>query len=134
MLEFYKTIDHNLSFQVRVALYKAQNELLSIVFDATNSDNENWFSNDRVISSPWTDFSSYPPTSFSVAGAGGRPFYIAGPHHSCQTDRGWLMTASVHCPHELRVPVTTVLYSKLQTNTIWNTYGKKIIMISISEF
>ncbi|CAH3020667.1 unnamed protein product [Porites evermanni] len=44
--------------EARVALYKNGNEVLSIVFNATNSDKENWFSADRVTFSPWEDLTS----------------------------------------------------------------------------
>ena len=38
--------------QVRVSLYKDGSEILSMVFDASNSDSENWFSKDRIIYVP----------------------------------------------------------------------------------
>ncbi|KAL9965637.1 hypothetical protein ACROYT_G029467 [Oculina patagonica] len=109
--------------EVRVALYKDQNEILSIVFNGSNSDNENWFSKDRILDSPWTDLINNPPTTFfSIAGDSGRRFYISGPHNGCETDYGWLSVIMQHCVYERRFPTTTVMYSKLETKTDWNVY------------
>ncbi|KAL9965638.1 hypothetical protein ACROYT_G029468 [Oculina patagonica] len=107
--------------EVRVALYKDQNEILSIIFNGTNSDNENWFSKDRILDSPWNDITS--PTYFSIAGKSNRRFYISGPHSGCGIDYGWLSIIMQHCVYEKRFPITTtVMYSKLQTKTDWNMY------------
>ena len=107
-----------------MALYENENEVFSIVFDARNTDNESWFSANRVISSPWTDLSSNPPTYFIIPGTHNRHFYIAGPHDSCGTDSGWLVVHSTGCPWEQRFPSQTVMYSKLKNSTNWNVYGK----------
>ncbi len=109
---------------MRVALYKDQNEILSIIFNGTNSDNENWFSKDRILDSPWNDITS--PTYFSIAGKSNRRFYISGPHSGCGIDYGWLSIIMQHCVYEKRFPITTVMYSKLQTKADWNMYGERI--------
>ena len=61
-----------------IAWYKRNGsdlETLSIVFDATNSENKNWFSKSRIIHSPWTDLESEPLNVFSIEGCcGGRDF------------------------------------------------------------
>ena len=107
-----------------MALYENENEVFSIVFNATNSDKEDWFSANRVISSPWIDLSSNPPTYFTLTGLSKRPFYIAGPHNTCGTDSGWLVVHGTVCPWEQRFPSETVMYSKLKTSTNWNVYGR----------
>ena len=109
-----------------MALYENQNEVLSIVFNATNSDNENWFSANRVISSPWTDLATSYHQFFSIPGHSDlkRYFYIAGPHGSCDTDSGWLLIGGVVCSWENRFPSGTIMYSKLTTSINRNDYGK----------
>ena len=111
-------------FQVRVSIFESQNEVLSIVFNATNSDNTNWFSASRVISSPWTDFVTNPPALFSLNVPSDRPFYIATPLNTCGNDGGWLVVSSGPCAWEKRFPAPSILYSKLKTSTNWNVPGK----------
>ena len=96
------------------------------MFNATNSNNENWFSANRVISSPWTDLTTSVHQFFSIAGDSGlkRYFYIAGPHGSCATDTGWLLFGGVVCSWENRFPAGTIMYSKLTTSINRNDYGK----------
>ena len=111
-------------FQVRVSIFESQNEVLSIVFNAANSDNTNWFSASRVISSPWTDFVTNPPALFSLNVPSDRPFYIATPLNTCGNDGGWLVVSSGPCAWEKRFPAPSILYSKLKTSTNWNVPGK----------
>ncbi|CAH3146003.1 unnamed protein product [Pocillopora meandrina] len=106
--------------EARVALYKDGSELFSIVFNASNSNNENWFTKKRVISSPWTDLKSNLPTYFSIPGADGRRFYVHGPHPGCDGDYGWLSITQHLCTYETSLPYTSFIYSRLQTNTNWN--------------
>ena len=61
-----------------MALYDKKSELLSIVFDATGSDRENWFAKNRLIHSPWADLENETQNFFSLLGdlTTGRAFYI----------------------------------------------------------
>ena len=110
--------------QARVALYKNGNEVLSIVFNATNSDKENWFSADRVTFSPWKDLTTNPPTFFSLPGDSERSFYIAGPHISCNNDTGWLALTFQACNWERRPNPMSIVYSKLHNIVKWGDYGE----------
>jgi len=112
-------------FQVRVSIFESQNEVLSIVFNATNSDNTNWFSASRVISSPWTDFVTNPPTYFTLNVPSDRPFLISLPYITCELDGGWLVVSSGPCAWDKRFPAPSILYSKLKTSTNWNVPGKR---------
>lgn len=111
--------------EVRVALYENQNEVLSIVFNATNSDNENWFSANRVISSPWTDLTTSFHQFFSIPGdlALKRYFYIAGPYLTCAGDSGWLLIGGDACSWENRFPAGTIMYNKLTTAINMSDYA-----------
>ncbi|KAJ7333198.1 Saccharopine dehydrogenase [Desmophyllum pertusum] len=90
--------------EARVALYKDDNELLSMVFNASNSDNENWFSKNRMIFSPWTDLKDEYAFYFSIIGRYRRFFYISKPDATCSGDDGWLMSTYVGCAYESRFP------------------------------
>lgn len=109
-----------------IALYREDGsvlETLSIVFNATNSDNKNWFSKSRMIHSPWTDLESEPQNIFSIEGCcSGRDFYISRNHGGCPNDAGWLAIISTDCPWEQRRPPFTVMYSNRTTYTNWNQY------------
>ena len=61
-----------------MALYENESEVLSLVFNATDNDNENWFSKNRLLRSPWTDLHSELQNFFSLAGdlPTERVFYI----------------------------------------------------------
>ena len=61
-----------------MALYENESEVLSLVFNATDNDNENWFSKHRLLRSPWTDLHSEQQNFFSLAGdlPTERVFYI----------------------------------------------------------
>ena len=110
-----------------MALYRNEHELLSIVFNATGSDRENWFSKNRLIQSPWTDLETEQQNYFSVLGdlASGRGFYINKKNNSCDSDFGWLMASSGKlCDYESRHSLAAFTYSKLETNVNWNEYGK----------
>lgn len=60
----------------RVSLFKQSVEVAYIVFHARGSDYMNWFSDNRVVSSSWTDLS--PHQSFNI-------FSIAGIHSTRET-------------------------------------------------
>jgi len=55
-------------FQIRVSIYKNGIEKAYILFNATGSTKENWFTQDRIISSSWTDLKSAPKEMMSLAG------------------------------------------------------------------
>ena len=51
-----------------MTLYENGEEVVALVFDGTGSDNINWFSHSRLISSPWTDLKMSNPNYFSMEG------------------------------------------------------------------
>ncbi|KAL9965640.1 hypothetical protein ACROYT_G029471 [Oculina patagonica] len=105
--------------EARVVLYSDKAEVLSIVFNATDSDNENWFSYDRLIYSPWTDLDTEPRLYFSIQGYSyKRQFYIMRSHGGCDVDAGWLVVTTLYiCSWETIHPPVVLLYSKPTTYT-----------------
>ena len=115
----------SLWFQARVALYhnESKTEILSLVFNATNSSKLSWFSRDRLTHSPWNDLYTETPLGFSVQGEFGRNFYIIKSHGGCSQDFGWLAVTSNQCAWETRFSLRTVIYSNHTSFTHWNDYG-----------
>ena len=65
--------------KARLALYDNQTLVLSLVFNATNSNNTSWFSKSRLIQSPWTeDLQNQKQNFFSLVGdlTARRAFFI----------------------------------------------------------
>jgi len=113
--------------EARVALYSNNEskpvEILSLVFNATNSNNVNWFSRGRLTHSPWTDLFTEPLLTFALQGCCGRTFYITKSHGGCPQDFGWLLVSFNDCVYESRLPQTTVMYSNHTSYVNWNNYG-----------
>ena len=121
-------IKEKIFLQALVALYRngSDPEILSMMFNATNSDNKNWFSKNRLIRAPWTDLDSEPQNFFTTGNDyTGRAFYISRNHGGCQHDAGWIVVTFNHCAWEFRLPPITVMYTKRKTYTSWSQYGKK---------
>ncbi|KAK2559870.1 hypothetical protein P5673_017432 [Acropora cervicornis] len=120
---FYK------SPRARLALYDNQTLVLSLVFNATDSNKTSWFSKNRLIQSPWTeDLQNQQQNFFSLVGdlTARRAFFINKVYNnSCSGDNGWLMASSgKNCSYENRPPQKKAfLYSKLNTSVNWEEHG-----------
>ncbi|XP_067047340.1 uncharacterized protein [Acropora muricata] len=120
--------------EARLALYDNQTLVLSLVFNATDSNKTSWFSKNRLIQSPWTeDLQTQPQNFFSIIGDlnANRTFFINKVYNNnCSGDYGWLMASSEKsCPYEKRRKRRKAfLYSKLNTSVNWNEHGKGILM------
>ncbi|XP_052233684.1 uncharacterized protein LOC127846468 isoform X4 [Dreissena polymorpha] len=84
--------------QIRVSIYNGGVEKAYILFNATGSTKENWFTSDRIISSTWTDLKTTTKELMSLSGDAntGREFYISGhtsPGDSCDSF-GWMMIST----------------------------------------
>lgn len=97
-----------------------------LLFDATGTDNLNWFSGGKLISSSWTDINTEGTNYFSIQGDSPRNFFISRNYGGCDVDAGWLVAgAGIHCSWETSAAhKNKVLYSKLDTYTNWNTDGE----------
>lgn len=128
---------HFLWFQALVALYsknESKPEILSLVFNATNSNNVSWFSRDRLTHSPWPNLFTEALLTFDLRGCCGRAFYITKSHGGCPLDYGWLIVTFKDCSYEYRLPQTTVMYSNSTGYTNWNNYGENIYLCSTQAF
>ncbi|XP_067047393.1 uncharacterized protein [Acropora muricata] len=115
--------------EARLALYDNQTLVLSLVFNATDSNKTSWFTKNRLIQSPWTeDLQNQQQNFFSLLGdlTARRAFFINKVYNnSCSGDNGWLMASSgKSCSYERRFPQRKAfLYSKLNTSVNWKEHG-----------
>ncbi|KAL9970505.1 hypothetical protein ACROYT_G022891 [Oculina patagonica] len=111
--------------EARVVLYTNGTEVASLKFSAAGTDNVNWFSQNNLVQSPWTDLKTATSLqAFSIYGGGGvRTFEISAPYAGCAHDFGWLLITKPICPWENRLPVPSIIYSKLSNVVNWSQYG-----------
>ncbi|XP_078693842.1 von Willebrand factor D and EGF domain-containing protein-like isoform X3 [Branchiostoma floridae x Branchiostoma belcheri] len=78
--------------RVRIVLEASTGDV-ELILNGENTDKFNWFSQSRLISSPWNDINTEPKNFFSVAGDAGnlRTFFISRSYNGCPQDYGWLV-------------------------------------------
>ncbi|XP_038070105.1 uncharacterized protein LOC119739297 [Patiria miniata] len=111
--------------KVKVVLwYQSRQPLLELTFDGTDSNKMDWFSDNRLISSPFEDISRSSKNFFSIEGHGnlGRRFFISHWYKGCGHQLGWLVVldGGQHdhpCPWERHHSYPAFYYSKLNTMT-----------------
>ncbi|CAH3035579.1 unnamed protein product, partial [Pocillopora meandrina] len=108
--------------EVRVVLYTNGAEVMSMRFNARGTTNVDWFTQNNLLQSPWTDLKSatniYP---FLINGHSvSRNFEITAKYDGCANDVGWFMIGGPYCAWERFHPVPAILYSKKTHNITWN--------------
>ncbi len=108
-------------------------EKMAMIFDGQGSDQMNWFSPGRLISSPWTDLpggiqfdSGAEGIHFSIEGYERiRIFYINYSHGGCYPSGRTMVTTNT-CPWEkpIRTGSSKFLYSALKTRATWGREGQ----------
>ena len=119
-------------FEVRVVLYKNGSEVLSMSFNAVGTNRRNWFSQAKLLSSPWTDLKTASHLQhFDITGSHKRYFEIANNYAGCLKDRGWLVVGNGVCywEREGNSNSSSIRFSKLRTETNWNHFGKRFTFI-----
>lgn len=123
--------------QVRVVIYKDSQQVTSLKFNATGTDNLNWFSHENLIYSPWIDLKMFSTVNFGLLGpiVSNRFFEITGPYTGCQTDIGWLVvTSHPVCPWDRRSPQPSIQYSKQGVASRMENYGNFDIEIFLALY
>ena len=106
-------------------LYQNGHEVVSLKFNTTGTNNLDWFSQERLISSPWNDLKTAPQLqTFGIVGFFSRFFEITLSYNTCGFDAGWLIIVHTDCSWENRVPAQSIQFSKLSTAVTWSDYGK----------
>ncbi|CAH3116410.1 unnamed protein product [Porites lobata] len=111
--------------EARVALYTSGELQKELKFNASGSNNSNWFSCSALTQSSWFDIPSEPHNYFSIYGSvhstrDKRRFFINRNYRSCPNDAGWMVITELeHCDWEMNKK-NAILYSKLSNYTNWN--------------
>ena len=123
-----------LFFEVRVVLYKNRSEVLSMSFNAVGTNRLNWFSQAKLLSSPWTDLKTASQLQhFDITGSHKRYFEITHNYSGCDNDQGWLVVGNGECPWERHGSSnsSSIRFSKLRRETNWNHFGKRFSFIKM---
>ncbi|XP_035676419.1 uncharacterized protein LOC118415740 [Branchiostoma floridae] len=121
--------------KVKVTLVVQHQHTRDIIFNAHGCDMDNWFTKDRLLSSPWTDLKTAPTNFFSIRGDNqyNRRFFIHRSYGGCANDRGWLIVLDpgAECPWEKRVKSrgnNQILFSRkadsVQYERDWGNVGQ----------
>ncbi|XP_038066815.1 uncharacterized protein LOC119736877 [Patiria miniata] len=127
--------------RVKLSLYEGARMTAELIFDGTGSDIKNWFTQTRLISSPWDDLKSAALTGsvgsgqlFSIDGDDrevlDRRFFINNGYGGCEVDNGWLIVtesaATGKCLWETDTaahPYSIILYSATNQKVVWSQAG-----------
>ena len=114
-----------------MTLYEGGSSTKELMFDASGTNQFDWFSYEKLTSSPWSDLSSEPRNFFTIQGdchadKHCRSFLISRQYAGCGSDTGWMTgTTGRWCSWETNAArLNRVLYSKQSTYTNWNTNGE----------
>ncbi|CAH1253081.1 VWDE [Branchiostoma lanceolatum] len=109
--------------RVKIVLEASTGDV-ELIFNGENTDKFNWFSQSRLLSSPWNDINTETKNYFSVAGdAFVRTFFISRSYGGCPEDYGWLVLAEGSActweqAHLNNRPY--ILFSRTATYVNWN--------------
>ena len=122
------------SGKARVVVYKNSKEQLVLRFNAVSSTYMDWFSNTRLLESPWDDIAGSTFNYFVIEGPCWnnecRAFHINFYYESCPKDEGWLSVSSTGdtdgCQWEKRYPGNSFIFSKIGRRVNYNQYSKSL--------
>ena len=113
--------------KVKLAFFEHGKEVAYVSFDGRNSDNNNWFSKERVLFSSWSDLQPNRDFNFfSIEGDQhyGRTFFINFNYGGCDNDRGHVATCDTTskkcCKWDQHPVYPQFLYSKINHADHWN--------------
>nr|KAG5694817.1 hypothetical protein BaRGS_019194 [Batillaria attramentaria] len=104
---------------VRVTVYEDGVAQRFVEFNGMDSTYLDWFAQDNVVDSDWTDVDTDTTNFFSIFGR----FYINRNFGGCNIDRGWLLVAEADdvCDFVPPGPYPVILYSSATTDANLNT-------------
>ena len=103
-------------------------------FNAVGTNRLNWFSQAKLLSSPWTDLKTASQLQhFDITGSHKRYFEITHNYSGCDNDQGWLVVGNGECPWERHGSSnsSSIRFSKLRRETNWNHFGKRFSFIKM---
>lgn len=108
-----------------------------VEFDGRGSNYLNWFNNDRILNSSWTDMhkgQTYNVFSIDHQSKYDRNFFINKNYGGCPKDSGWLVVKEANftsaCEWDNQTTYPQFLYSKNGIATKWSDleYGKADVL------
>ncbi|XP_078595012.1 uncharacterized protein LOC144872575 [Branchiostoma floridae x Branchiostoma japonicum] len=131
--------------KVKLSLYtfSPKMEIRDLIFNGSGSNRYNWFSKDRLISSPWTDLKTEPTNYFSIVGHERRDsdgkyhyrrFFINRSYDGCSGDSGWLVVLDGNsnlCAWDTGEGNPRILFSKLDTSVNYQEDPKNVGMADV---
>ncbi|KAK7503731.1 hypothetical protein BaRGS_00004854 [Batillaria attramentaria] len=108
---------------VRVTLIENGHEMAFVEFNGRGSTSTDWFSENRVLNTSWTDLRTQPHNFFSIAGDPGnnRRFFMEHSYGGCAADSGWLVVVEGDdgCTWGQGSALPIILYSKRSGAVLW---------------
>ena len=103
-------------------LYTNGAEVMSMKFNARGTTNVDWFTQNNLLQSPWTDLKNATTLKpFRINGHSvSRNFEITAKYAGCPNDVGWFIIGGSYCVWERFHPVPAILYSKKTHRITWN--------------
>ncbi|XP_038065900.1 uncharacterized protein LOC119735986 [Patiria miniata] len=130
--------------RVNLSLYGSEGDRVDLIFNGTGTDIHSWFTQERLISSPWQDLnSSATPNYFSIEGdkSKDRHFVINNNYGGCGVDKGWLVVtnsnSSIDCAWERPATEYTypIMYSRLESKVRWHSVlGAGDVTVGLADF
>ena len=121
-----------LFFEVRVVLYKNGSLSLSMSFKAVGTNRLDWFSEKKLLSSPWTDLKNASSLRhFNITGSHKRYFEITYQYDGCPRDAGWLVVGNGECSWERHGSSnysSNIRFSNITRKTNWNHFSKRFFI------
>ncbi|XP_035689590.1 von Willebrand factor D and EGF domain-containing protein-like [Branchiostoma floridae] len=76
-------------------VFESSVQEIELVFNGQNTNKNNWFTKNRLRTSPWNDIKSESTNYFSIEGHSDlkRRFFINRQYNTCDRDMGWLLVA-----------------------------------------
>ncbi|XP_014785385.1 uncharacterized protein LOC106880085 [Octopus bimaculoides] len=130
ILDFW---DHLSVDEVKLVIYKNKTAVVNMVFNGRNTNLRNWFSREKLKSSPWSDLPAAGVNLFAMNRFHQRRnFYISSLHNGCEADKGWLYVLEIaHCEFEKRIPLPVIIYSGDNSRIRWNNNFEKADSMAI---
>ncbi|RUS73624.1 hypothetical protein EGW08_018613 [Elysia chlorotica] len=116
--------------EVLFAVYKAGRMVHRVTFNGKGSSPISWFSEDRILSSTWTDLSTKSHVVFSIFGekteSVQRRFFMNFDYdRGCAGFRGWFYAGDLHggCPADQTIATPMFRYATGSTLAVWASPG-----------
>jgi len=110
--------------QVAFVVFKDGKRVAHVIFDASGTDNQNWCTDKKIVSSSWADITNTSKNYFSLGGDQNlqRRLFMNHGYGGCPNDVGWFVAvdrSNVPCQWEKTGTFPLFLYATKNTMTNW---------------